>query len=261
MSMRELASLSSTERQDQLLAYIEVQQRVRVPDIIQRFAVSAATARRDLETLAEQGKIRRYHGGALALREAPPEPPAMQRRGEQREEKARIGAAAAALVHDGDTVFLSSGTTVLEVARGLRERRGLTVITNSLPVMNALADADEMTVLSLGGSLRPSELSFVGPIAEQAVREVRADKVIIGLRGLDLEHGLTNADLQETRIDRAMIEAAREVIVVADHTKLARASMVRVAPIDIVDTLVTDTQAPEALIAELRARGLDVRCA
>lgn len=256
--MSEAYTPSSAERQDLLLALIETQQRVSVPDIVQRFAVSAATARRDLEALAEQGKIRRYHGGALALREAPPEPPAMQRRSEQKEEKARIGAAAAALVQDGDTVFLSSGTTVLEVARGLRERRRLTVITNSLPVMNALADLEDLTLLCLGGVLRRSELSLVGPVAEQAVREVRADKVIIGLRGLDLDHGLTNADLQETRIDRIMLEAAREVIVVADHTKLARASMARVAPIDVVDMLVTDTQAPDALISELRERGLRV---
>jgi DeoR/GlpR family transcriptional regulator of sugar metabolism len=259
--MSEMYIPSSTERQDLLLAYIETEQRVSVPDIVRRFAISAATARRDLEVLAERGKIRRYHGGALAQREAPPEPPAMQRRSEQKEEKARIGAAAAALVQDGDTVFLSSGTTVLEVARGLRERRGLTVITNSLPVMNMLADLDAVTVLCLGGTLRRSELSFVGPVAEQAVQEVRADKVIIGLRGLDLEHGLTNADLQETRIDRAMIEAAREVIVVADHTKLARASLVRVAPIDRVDILVTDTHAPDTVTGALRERGVQVVCA
>ncbi len=103
-------------------------------------------------------------------------------------------------------MFLGSGTTVLEVARNLRDRKNLTVITNSLPVLNMLAGIKEITVISLGGMLRESELSFIGHITEQALAEVRADKVIMGTRGVSLEHGLTNDYLQETLTDRAILK-------------------------------------------------------
>ena len=133
--------ISAPERQQRLLRFIEQQQRITVNQIVEHFDVSLATARRDLETLADQGKVQRVHGGAIAVRQAPPEPPVMQRAAEQSSEKARIGQAAADLIGDGETIFLSSGTTVLEVARRLRGKRDLTVITNSLLVVNELADA------------------------------------------------------------------------------------------------------------------------
>jgi len=148
------------------------------------FEISEATARRDLETLANLGKLQRVHGGAIVLTQAPPESPILQRQNEQTDEKTRIGQAAAALVQPGETVFLGSGSTVLEAARALRGRRGLTVLTNSLPVVNALAGAEEITLICLGGMLRESEFSFIGHITEQALAEVRADKALIGTRAI-----------------------------------------------------------------------------
>lgn len=256
--MLEETPLSIIERQSKMLNWIEQRQRVTIPQIIEAFAVSPATARRDLDTLAEQGKVQRVHGGALAVRPAPPEPPVLQRTAEQAEEKKHIGQAAAALIKDGDTVFLSSGTTVLEAARHVRDRRQLTVITNSLLVINMLADAPEVTLIGLGGTLRRSEMSLIGHLTEQALNEVRADKVILGIRGVDVEHGLTNADLQETMIDRAVLKMAREIIVVADSTKLGRASLARVAPLSAIHTLVTDTNAPADFVQTLRAGGITV---
>jgi DeoR/GlpR family transcriptional regulator of sugar metabolism len=251
-------TLSAVERQLQIWRWIEQRQRVTVPQLIEQFAVSPATARRDLDALAEQGKVQRVHGGALAVRPAPPEPPVLQRTAEQTEEKKRIGQAAAALIKDGDTVFLSSGTTVLEVARHLRERRQLTVVTNSLLVINALADAPDLTLIGLGGTLRRSEMSLIGHLTEQALNDVRADKVILGIRGVDLEHGLTNADLQETMIDRAVLKMAREIIVVADSTKLGRASLARVAPLSAIHALITDTGASPEFVKALREQSITV---
>ena len=143
----------------------------------------------------------------------------MQRTAEQTSEKVRIGQAAADLIADGETVFLSSGTTVLEVARQLRGKRNLTVITNSLLVLNELADVPDITVICLGGMLRHSEMSLIGHITELALSELRADKVIIGIRAIDPENGLTSGYLPETMTDRAILKIGREVIVVADHTK------------------------------------------
>lgn len=251
-------AVSSFERQRGLLQFVEQHQRVTVPQICEQFAISPATARRDLDTLAELGKIQRVHGGALALRNAPPEPPVLQRAAEQADQKQYIAQAAAALIVEGDTVFLSSGTTVLEVARQLRERRNLTVITNSLMVINMLADVPQINVIALGGVLRRSEMSLVGHLTEQGLTDVRANKVILGVRGVDLNHGLTNADLQETAIDRAVIRTGAEIIVVADNTKLGRASTALVVPLADVHILVTDRDAPPEFVEAVREKGLTV---
>src|SRR5512141_1796056 len=142
------------ERQKQILALLTRQGRLSVAEIVAQFAISEATARRDLESLASQGKAERVHGGVIAIEQAPPESPILERENEQADEKKRIGLAAAELVADKETVFLGSGTTVLEVARNLRSRKHLTVVTNSLPVLNVLAGLKEITVISLGGMLR-----------------------------------------------------------------------------------------------------------
>ena len=251
------AALSNVERQERMLRFVEQRQRVTIADICDQFGVSVATARRDLEALAERSSVRRVHGGALAIR-APPELPALQRAGEQADEKRRIGQAAAGLVADGETVFLSSGTTTLEVARSLRRQRRLTVITNSLLALNELADAPDITLVGLGGLLRRSEMSFIGHITEQALAEVRADKVIIGIRAIDAEQGLTNDFLPETMTDRAIMRIAREVIVVADHSKCGRVSAAFVAPLSAMRTLVTDSGTPPEFVDALTAQGIPV---
>ena len=246
------------ERQKQILSLLTRQRRLSVTEIVEQFEISVATARRDLESLASQGKAQRVHGGVIAIEQAPPEQPILQRENEQPDEKTRIGRATAELVADKETVFLGSGTTVLEVARSLRNRRTLTVITNSLPVLNALAGAGGITVIALGGMLRESEMSFIGHITEQALTEVRADKVIMGTRGLSIEHGLTNDYLQETLTDRAIMKIGREVIIVADHTKMNRVSAALLAPLKNIHTLVTDDKADKKFVQALKKQGINV---
>ena len=245
------------ERQKQILSLLSKQGRLSVAEIVEQFSVSEATARRDLESLASVGKVQRVHGGAIAAEKAPPELPILERENEQADEKIRIGRVTANLIADNDSVFLGSGTTVLEVAKNLRDRKNLTVITNSLPVLNTLAGLKEVTVISLGGMLRDSELSFIGHITEQALAELRTDKVIIGARAVSLEHGLTNDYLQETLTDRAILKIGREVVVVADHTKVNRVSTVLLAPLTDVHKLVTDKGTPRAFISALKMQGID----
>ncbi len=249
--------IPTPERQKQILSLLGKQGRLSVAEIVEQFAISEATARRDLESLTSQGKAQRVHGGVIAVDQAPPEQPILQREGEQTQEKSAIGRAAADLIHDGETVFLGSGTTVLEAARHLRERRNLTVVTNSLPVLNALAGLKEVTVVSLGGELRDSELSFIGHLTEQALAELRVDKVLIGTRGISLEHGLTNDYLPETLTDRAILKIGREVIVAADHTKVNRVSTALLAPLTSMTTFVTDAGADKKFLQALKK--LDIR--
>ncbi len=250
---------SNTERQGRLLVWIEERRRASVPEICEQFSVSLATARRDLETLAEQGKVQRVHGGAVAVRRAPPEPPVVQRWGEQAEEKRRIAAAAAAMVHDGETIFLGSGTTAMEVAACLHDRRHLTVFTNSLAVVNVLGNAAGVTVNLLGGTVRMSEGSMIGPLTMQALAALRSVRVIMGIRAIDLDEGLTNNYLEESLVDREILRIASETILVADHSKCGRVSTVFVAALEEVDMLITDDKAPEPFVAALRARGIAVK--
>jgi DeoR/GlpR family transcriptional regulator of sugar metabolism len=250
--------IPTPERQKQILSLLSQQGRLSVAEIVTQFSISQATARRDLETLASQGKGQRVHGGIIAVEQAPPELPILERENEQADEKTRIGRAAAKLVGNNETIFLGSGTTVLEIARNLRDHRGLTVITNSLPVLNTLAGLQEITVVSLGGMLRESELSFIGHITEQALVEVRADKVFMGTRGVSLEHGLTNDYLQETLTDRAILKSGREIMIAADHTKINRVATVLLAPLNSIYTFVTDSEADKKFVQALRKQGISV---
>jgi len=179
----------------------------------------------------------------------------LQRQDEQADEKKRIGQAAAVLIREDETVFLGSGTTVLEVARALRGRR-LTVITNSLPVVNALAGAAEITLVCLGGMLRESEFSFIGHLTEQVLKEVRADKVFLGAHAISTEQGLTNDYLPETLTDRAILKAGREAILVADHTKFGRVATARLAPLESIQTIVTDAQTSAEFASQAAALGI-----
>jgi DeoR/GlpR family transcriptional regulator of sugar metabolism len=257
--MSRAAVESNTERQGRLLAWIEERRRASVPEICEQFSISLATARRDLETLAEQGMVQRVHGGAVAVRRAPPEPPVVLRSGEQAEEKRRIAAAAAELVRDGETIFLGSGTTAMEVAACLYGRRHLTVFTNSLAVVNALGHAPGVTVNLLGGTVRMSEGSMIGPLTMQALAALRSVRVIMGIRAIDLDEGLTNNYLEESLVDREILRMASETILVADYSKCGRVSTVFVATLDAVDLLITDDKAPASFVAALRERGIAVK--
>jgi DeoR/GlpR family transcriptional regulator of sugar metabolism len=257
--MGKVAVESNTERQARLLAWIEERRRASVPEICDAFAVSLATARRDLETLAEQGKVQRVHGGALAVLRAPPEPPVVQRASEQPDEKRRIAGAAADLVRDGETIFLGSGTTVMELAACLRGRRHLTVFTNSLAVVNVLGDAPGVTVNLLGGTVRGSEGSLIGPLTLQALAALRAVRVIMSIRAIDLQEGLTNNYLEESLVDREILRIASETILLADYTKCGRVSTVFVAALEEVDLLITDDKTPQEFVVALRARGIQVK--
>jgi len=250
--------LLNTERQQQIAQFIRERKRATVAELSERFGVSEATIRRDLEKLDGQGEIRRAHGGAVAVERAAPEPPVVHRLVENEEEKRRIGRAAAQLVQDGEIIFLGSGTTTLEVARNLGGKKDLTVITNALNVANQLAGKQDITVIVPGGLLRHSELSLIGHITEQALEELRADKVIMGMRAISIEEGLTNDYLPETMTDRTIIQFAPEVILVADHSKFGKVSTALVAPITSIHKIVTDAGTPPQVVADLRARRIEV---
>ncbi len=246
------------ERQRNILALLVRQGSLSVAEIVERFSVSEATARRDLEALYSQGKVERVYGGAMAIQQAPPELPVLERQAEQAAEKMRIAQAAAALIPDGTSIFLGSGTTVAEVARCLHQHSNLKIFTNSLSVMNVLADVAGLDLVCIGGMFRRSELSFIGPLTEQLLAEIHVDIVILGARAINLQQGLTNDYIPETMTDRAILRIGQRVILATDHTKFGRISTAFLAPLESVHTIVTDVGMPEEYLHEFEARNITV---
>lgn len=234
---------------------------VTVQELNQLLDVSEATVRRDLEELSTAGQVQRTHGGAMRREPRSKELPTLQRRGEHRDEKQRIGRLAAGMVESGQTIFLGSGSTVHEIARHLHAIPNLVVITNALNVVNQLVDQDNIELVVIGGMLRPNELSMVGHIAEAAIRELRADKVFMGMYGVDPQHGFTGNYLPEAITDRTILGIAPSRVVVVDHSKLGSVGPVFLADTGAADVLITGTEAAAEYVAVLEERGLEVRLA
>ena len=231
---------------------------VNAVELSRQLGVSEVTVRRDLRELSEKGILRRWYGQAALPGPRPEEPPIIQRLHENRKYKEAIGCAAASLIKDGESIFLGSGSTTVYVARNLSGRSKLTVVTNSLNVGIELAAQNNITVVVLGGLLRPTELSLTGHITEQSLKEVRVDKVMIGIPAISLDHGLTNDYLPEVVTDRAVINMSPELIVVADHTKFGKVGSAFVAPVSRITTLVTDNCADGATLAAMRELGIKI---
>lgn len=248
----------SLRRQRQILEYISARDSAQVAELGSAFGISLSTVRRDLREMEQSGLVRRVHGGVV-LAEERDESPRLQRAAHNPDEKQRIARAAAELVCDGSTIIISAGTTTGAMVPLLRPRRGLTVITNALHVAYQLTSLPHIDVIVLGGWLRHSESSLLGHLTAQALQELRADQIFIGAFGVDPEHGLTGANMQEVETDRRLLAAAREVIALADHSKLGRAGSVRLLPLEQVGRLITGAEAPEPAVHALRARGVAVQ--
>jgi DeoR/GlpR family transcriptional regulator of sugar metabolism len=253
-----MSGLIKEERLQRILQVIQKDGHATAGDLARNFGVSEITIRRDLNELDERGFVHRAHGGAIISTSAVIEPPIIHRLDQEKECKEAIARTAAALVGDGESIFIGSGSTAAYVACYLTNHKHLTVVTNALNVSTDLATAEDITVVVLGGMMRHEELSLIGHIAEQSLREVTFDKVIIGIPAIDLKAGLTNDYLPEVITDRTILNQAREVILVADHTKCGLVASAFVAPLNRVNTFITDTQTSPEFLEGVRAQGVRV---
>lgn len=246
-------------RRRKILELVEQTGQVTVHDVVKRFSVSAVTARSDLDALSSNGVVLRSHGGAVRY-EATQDYPLKVKATIHRTEKSRIGHAAAQLVRPGETIILDSGTTTAEIAKALirAKLKPLTVITSALNIANELADAQDISMIMVGGLLRTVSYSFVGPQAEAMLRDLHADRLFLAVDGLDITSGPFTPDVLEAQLNSLMIAVAKEVTVVADSTKLGRRSLFRIAPIEKVHRLITDSHAPEEFTDALRKKGIEV---
>ncbi len=246
------------QRQAIILERVREDGAVRVADLVRDLGVSDMTVRRDLEVLDDQGLLEKVHGGATALAgSALFEPGFTAKSSLQQAEKDAIADAAAALVEPGMAIGVSAGTTTYALAQRLAEIPGLTVVTNSIRVADVLYQRErtDQTIILTGGVRTPSE-ALVGPFAVAALRTVHVDLVFVGVHGMDPHTGFTCPNLLEADTDRALIEAGRRLVVVADHTKWGVIGISSIARLDQVDVLVTDAglepDARAALAAEVR---------
>jgi DeoR/GlpR family transcriptional regulator of sugar metabolism len=246
------------ERQEQIIALLEQEGRVSVADLSKRFGLSQATIRTDLDALAAQGLLVRTHGGAIAADRTDLELSFDVRRRLYSARKQRIGAAAAALVEDGEAIALDASTTALAVATQIKGRHELTVITNGIFIALTLLDAQSITVLMPGGFLRRDSVSLVGAEGNDFIKGFNIQKGFFGAKGLTLEEGLTDVNDAEVAIKRDLVTHAKQVIAVVDSSKWGRVGFVSFASIDQVDYVITNKGAPPDMVAALQEAGVDV---
>ncbi|WP_378148201.1 DeoR/GlpR family DNA-binding transcription regulator [Cnuibacter sp. UC19_7] len=251
---------SASLRRAEMLALVAETGFARVADLSRALGVSEVTVRTDLGALEAEGALERVHGGAV-LRGGPRR---LERSFEtaqdtSSDEKRRIGVAAASLVRSGMSVLLDVGTTTAAVADALLERDDLddvVVITNGLSIALALERAiPRFTVVVTGGTLRPLQHSLVAPYASAVLGRIRADLAVIGCTGVEAAAGVTNVNLPEAELKRAMLESAGSAVVVADSTKLGRAHVGVVGRLDEFERVITGAEAPPGALAALRAAG------
>ena len=251
-------AMSVGTRHDHTLRLLENRGEVTVAELSHVLTVSEMTIRRDLESLERQGLLRRVHGGAISAISRGYEPPYGLRAGRAMEAKVRIARMAASLVAEGEAMVIDVGTTALELARALSSRMGLTILTPSFRAAELLMPNPDLRVIVTGGIVRPGELSLVGDLAERAFSDLHCDVVYLGAGGVDATVGVTEFNLDDARVKRAALASARRCVVLADSSKLDRVAVASVCPVDRVDVLITDEDAPEEVLARLRERDVEV---
>lgn len=248
------------QRRRQILADIEIHGGSTIIELSQKYKVSEMTVRRDLQTLEEEGLLKRTHGGAIRSATPTVEPRYASKQKLNAVQKISIARyAAEKLVDDGDVIILEGGTTVTTMARYLAGKENLTVVTNGLYTTNELQYLlPHASVICTGGILREVSSTFVGPVTERYFQEFHANKLFLSTTGLTLETGYTDPSMLETQVKKAMISSVNQVIMLLDSSKFGLKSLVTVLPADGAHTLVTDEAAPEARLQALRDLGVDV---
>lgn len=253
-----MASNSAVERRNHILQRLHEEGHVSVSDLSDKFDVSAVTIRKDLGYLEDRNMLVRTHGGAIANNHFAYDLPFEEKAKRHEEEKKRIGTRAAEMVDDRDIIILDSGTTTLNIFRNLRATQHLKIATNSILIAIEALRRPNVDLILLGGALRASSASVVGPYAEQMLRDHSFRKLFLAGDGFDLDYGLTTTDDYEASLNRLMIEAAEKTVVVTDSSKFGRRGLCRICPLDDIDAVITDDGIPEAVTERLGDEGVEL---
>ncbi len=249
--------LIPAQRRERIQEYLITHKIVRMDDLYTLLDVSEATVRRDLEWLERKGIVERTNGGAILSQRLTLEPEYLQRAQKHPEEKRLIGEMAASLIEDNDVVFINSGTTTTQVIRYIRGNAGITVFSNNVYAALEVGEAGFKHHL-IGGEVQPHSNSVAGSFAIENLRQVYADKVILGVDGVSLKHGCTVPSNAEAEVVRQMIERTRgQIIIVADHSKWGVVSNFQITTIDEIDKFVTDEAIDSSANESLKAHSVE----
>lgn len=253
----------TVERRDAIADFVVQEGAARVSELAERFDVSPATVRRDLETLEDRGTLKRVHGGAVAVEReqqgVQPAPTSLSQAPPPRSaEAARIGRAVAAMIEDGETIFLGPGPLSLGVARSLEGHHRVTVVTNGLEIAHWLATHTEHRLIITGGQVEDRDMALVGQLVHDALSSLRADRVILELDGVSAVEGLTQDSLPQAEISQMLMEAGSKIVIVVPPERVGRVAAGRVAPVTSADAVVTAREAPSAYLWDLSEVGVEI---
>lgn len=247
------------ERQKKIMEYIETNTSAQIHELAQRFHVSEATVRRDLDDLDQQGALRRTHGGAIKMdRSTSFEHMYIEKLGLMTEEKRRMAEYAASLVHPGDTVMLDSGTSTYYIAHALADKENLTLITNDLYIGYQAVINPSSTLIVTGGTRRQGRQELVGTMTENFIRGTHVDIAFVGADGIDMTGGVTNANFAEVGVKQLMIKAAARPVIVADHSKFGRVALARICDLRDAALVVTDSALDGEMLNRLRKMNIKI---
>ncbi|NOV01601.1 DeoR/GlpR family DNA-binding transcription regulator [Paenibacillus planticolens] len=251
-------SLTFEDRRMKILNHLEMEGKVQVLHLSELLSVSTETVRRDLDRLEKEGKLRKVYGGAVKMRMELVEPPFLRRTQMMKSEKAAIGKAAASIVQDGETIMLDNSTTTLEILPYLKDHTNVTLITHSVPVLNLAMELFSGRIIFIGGEVNVEYKAATGVLTDQMLDQFKVNKAFISVGGISLVDGITDFHLAEAVISRKMMQRAEESILVADHSKFGMSTFARVAKLDEISMLITDSGCPKEWIDTLEGLGIEV---
>jgi len=242
-----------------ILEILDKNGQVKVTELSELFDVSVVTIRNDLAHLEEKGLLIKTRGGGIKTSLRVGIDYKLNEKAQIKSvEKQLIGKKAASIIEDNDIVIIDSGTTTLEITKNLHELNNLTVITNALNIASQLVDYENMRVILLGGLLRNTSLSLIGPIAENSIKSFYCDKVFLGVDGIDSTYGISTPNPEEAHLNKLMISISKQVIVVTDSSKFKKRSFMHIAPMSQIHTVITDSNIPGDELKNLQNAGIEV---
>ena len=253
--------LFQEERQRQILELLKRDKKVLVPVLCQQFSVTPPTIRNDLKELEARGLLMRTHGGAILSAQSSLEYNFSRRQVINCKEKQAIARAAALLVQDGDSLVLDTGTTNFELAKCLKNKKRLTVITCDFKIATYLEEDTDANVLFLGGYVKRGFHCTLGPLTSLAVENICPDKCFLSPGGLSLERGITTADILQAELRRQLIHYSTQTILLADSKKIGVNTFAIIAPLDAVDLFITDSGIRDQELEALKEAGMEVQVA
>lgn len=230
----------ATERKAKIIELLNKTGNLKINELSRILRVSPVTARKDLEKLEREGLLNRTHGGATVLELACWDRSIFEKEKLHAEEKRRIAMAAAEMIHEGESILLDSGTTTTQIARAIKNKRNITVVTTALNIATELAGRPGIRLILPGGVVREKSLSLIGPLAEETLQKLFVDKAFVAVDGFNISHGLTTPTIEDARLDTIMIKRAQEVIVVTDSSKFGKVSFGFICEITAIHKVITD---------------------